>query len=76
MKGTISSLLDKAGASWCELMHDDIMWPVEGRYRCKTCLREYKVSWGKEKGEIEQHASPGLSFHPPATQMDAPGLRP
>lgn len=28
---------------WCEHMHTGVMWPIHGRYRCGTCLREYEV---------------------------------
>lgn len=48
MASSVSSLISKAGDVWCGLMHNDIMWPVEGRYRCRTCFREYPVNWGKQ----------------------------
>lgn len=45
MSNTVSTLISKVGDVWCELMHDDITWPVDGHYNCKICLREYPVQW-------------------------------
>jgi transposase-like protein len=30
---------------WCKLMHPTPMWPSHGRYRCRTCRRDYVVPW-------------------------------
>ena len=30
---------------WCDQMHKAVMWPIHGRYRCSTCLREYNVAF-------------------------------
>lgn len=30
---------------WCRWMHDSLMWPVRGQYRCRVCLRESEVRW-------------------------------
>jgi hypothetical protein len=30
---------------WCKLMHPAPMWPSHGRYRCRTCRRDYPVPW-------------------------------
>lgn len=38
-------ILDKIGRAWCALMHDRITWPINGRYRCRSCWREYRVAW-------------------------------
>jgi hypothetical protein len=29
------------GAIWCGLMHESVMWPIHGQYRCRTCGRRY-----------------------------------
>ena len=29
------------GDIWCSLMHESVMWPVHGRYECRTCGRRY-----------------------------------
>jgi hypothetical protein len=28
---------------WCMTMHSGTMWPMNGRYVCRECLREYPV---------------------------------
>jgi hypothetical protein len=45
MRNKLWKFSDMAGKLWCGVMHDEIMWPVNGRYRCRTCRREYTVSW-------------------------------
>lgn len=30
---------------WCMRMHDSVMWPSHGQYRCRTCMREYAVQF-------------------------------
>jgi len=34
-------LQSRVGAAWCKLMHDSPMWPLYGRYTCRTCGRRY-----------------------------------
>jgi len=41
----VSSLVSSVGSSWCQLMHPDPMWPVNGHYQCRVCLRKFPVSW-------------------------------
>ncbi len=77
MSSSVSSLLSKAGDVWCELMHDDIMWPVEGHYRCRTCLREYPVEWGNQ--EAAAHPAPLRAAEPnfrATGPLSAAGARP
>jgi hypothetical protein len=33
------------GALWCDFMHDSPMWPIRGKYECRTCGRRYPVPW-------------------------------
>lgn len=33
------------GRIWCQVMHPSPMWPVNGQYRCPSCLRVYPVAW-------------------------------
>ena len=33
---------------WCEHMHASTMWPIHGKYRCGTCLREYPVEFERQ----------------------------
>lgn len=35
----------KLGKLWCVSMHDSPMWPIHGRYQCRTCGRHYPVPW-------------------------------
>jgi len=37
--------LEKFLVFWCSVMHDDITWPRNGRYRCLCCGRTYPVPW-------------------------------
>ena len=30
---------------WCKTMHSKAMWPMNGKYTCPDCLREYPVAW-------------------------------
>jgi hypothetical protein len=36
-------LMDRIAELWCSYMHRSTMWPIQGRYRCAVCLREYPV---------------------------------
>lgn len=36
-------LIEKFEQIWCETMHTSTMWPMNGKYRCGTCLRIYEV---------------------------------
>jgi hypothetical protein len=48
MRNKLFKLSDLAGRVWCGLMHDQITWPIHGRYRCRTCWRECPVAWGED----------------------------
>jgi hypothetical protein len=39
----------KLGMLWCDLMHDSPMWPIHGRYECRTCGRRYAVPWADNR---------------------------
>jgi hypothetical protein len=30
------------------MMHDALMWPIHGSYRCRTCGQSYLVPWAGE----------------------------
>jgi hypothetical protein len=42
---TINRFQSAIGTAWCSFWHDDIYWPVNGSYKCRTCLRVYPVRW-------------------------------
>jgi hypothetical protein len=46
---------------WCQAMHPSPMWPVNGQYRCPSCLRVYPVQWGEAPHQTS-----------PATRVAAP----
>jgi hypothetical protein len=33
------------GDLWCTVMHDQVSWPIKGRYRCSRCFRVYAAPW-------------------------------
>jgi len=38
-------LLNQIEKFWCVAVHNDVMWPFRGRYRCRVCNREYVVGF-------------------------------
>ncbi len=34
--------------SWCQAMHPDPMWPINGSYQCPKCLKRYPVPWERQ----------------------------
>ena len=45
MISKIDEFFEKLGRLWCAFAHNSVMWPINGHYRCRTCLRLYPVSW-------------------------------
>jgi hypothetical protein len=45
MLKSIAGVFEGPARAWCKLMHPDPMWPVNGFYRCPSCLRQYPVQW-------------------------------
>jgi hypothetical protein len=43
---------------WCDLLHDKPMWPINGRYQCRTCLRYRPVRW-EQIGQVNSESSRG-----------------
>jgi hypothetical protein len=54
----LNSFENGMGALWCSLMHDAPMWPIHGRYQCRTCGRQYPVPWAESK------SAPSLPVRP------------
>ena len=46
MRGAVEFMLDRISEVWCKTMHRGVMWPINGKYTCAECLREYAVEWG------------------------------
>jgi hypothetical protein len=43
---------------WCHTMHRSPMWPVNGKYRCPDCMREFSVPWEEHKAEPAASGGP------------------
>jgi hypothetical protein len=41
----LQSFLDSLGDVYCRVFHNSISRPVDGAYRCWTCLREFETEW-------------------------------
>ena len=39
---------ENLGTVWCAIMHDSPTWPIHGKYRCRTCGRQYPVPWDED----------------------------
>ena len=37
--------LEALGALYCRLFHKSISRPVQGKYRCWKCLRQFELEW-------------------------------
>jgi len=40
-------------------MHPDPMWPVNGEYQCRVCLRKYPVAWEQPETMPAPHQMSG-----------------
>lgn len=59
--------LARFGVVWCKVMHDAPMWPIHGRYECRTCGRHHLVPWAEQERRLEaneQVASAAGQFEP------------
>lgn len=45
----MEAMINRLNQLWCEIMHDAPMWPIHGRYECRTCGRHYQVDWAAEE---------------------------
>jgi hypothetical protein len=64
-----NSVMKKIGGWWCKLMHDEPMWPVNGKYICRSCLRAHPVGWSNSASPVLVPASAGLRrLHPVKAQ--------
>jgi hypothetical protein len=50
-------LMNQIETIWCEQMHTAVMWPIHGKYRCGTCLREYTVEFEALERPVIEHRS-------------------
>jgi len=55
-------LMNRIETLWCEQMHTSVMWPIHGKYRCGTCMREYAVEFETiERTQIEHRPAATLA---------------
>jgi hypothetical protein len=60
---TIDRIETAIGTAWCSMWHDDIYWPVNGTYKCRTCHRVYPVNWDNHVAQPKQsHGSSVRAF--------------
>lgn len=54
---------EEAAEHWCHFAHHESMWPVNGLYRCRTCLRTYPVPWANSRvGQTVRRERPHKSL--------------
>lgn len=41
----LCTLFDTLAKHRCQFLHNSISHPVDGKYRCWTCLREFETDW-------------------------------
>ena len=39
------NLFECVGVYWCRMMHNSPMWPIRGRYHCRSCGRAFLIPW-------------------------------
>lgn len=44
--------MERLGRLWCRLMHESVMWPIDGHYQCTDCLRQFAVDWDERSGRV------------------------
>jgi len=44
-KGLWTTFLESLAEVQCRMMHKAVSRPVNGKYRCWTCLREFESNW-------------------------------
>lgn len=52
-------MLNRISKAWCKAMHNKAMWPINGKYVCSECLREYTVTW-EGLPRAAEYADPAL----------------
>jgi hypothetical protein len=55
------------GRLWCRAMHPQVGWPINGKYRCLVCLREYEVPWAQK----DESSASQTSLHEQSVQHRA-----
>jgi len=42
---SLRTMVDTMARWRCQFLHSSISRPVDGKYRCWTCLREFETDW-------------------------------
>lgn len=59
------TIWSKLGEIWCRVMHDEVMWPVCGKYQCRVCMRAYRVVWeAQAEPAAQQPQAGGIAARP------------
>ena len=53
---------DRIAELWCRNLHSKAMWPIQGKYTCPDCLRQYPVVWEVKEAPVQPVARPWPSF--------------
>ena len=67
----MKQLFDQLREWWCVRMHDAVMWPSHGKYRCRTCLREYAVEFENMPTKEPELGSSGRTTEPRPAPLTA-----
>jgi len=51
----MKDLMNRIETIWCEQMHSTVMWPIHGKYRCGSCMREYAVPFEAVELPLTEH---------------------
>ena len=51
----MKDLMNRIETIWCEQMHSTVMWPIHGKYRCGSCMREYAVPFETVELPLAEH---------------------
>ena len=54
--------VERLARLWCRVLHREIYRPAHGAYRCKSCLRVYRVPWAGEEGRAATLPPPHPHF--------------
>jgi hypothetical protein len=50
--------IETAKDLWCGFLHDEPMWPINGRYQCRKCLRYSNIPWAAAPQSISGYEHP------------------
>lgn len=51
-------LIETIARLWCRLTHNAPMWPINGEYECRICMRRFRVAWAETPGKAVSTTQP------------------